>query len=51
FGLFARADSERAGHGIGLATARRVVAAHGGAMGMADTDDGVGVTVWFDLPA
>ncbi|MBC7291124.1 MAG: GAF domain-containing sensor histidine kinase, partial [Actinotalea sp.] len=25
FGLFARADSERAGHGIGLATARRVV--------------------------
>lgn len=51
FGLFARVDSERAGHGIGLATARRVVEAHGGAMGMTDTDDGVGVTVWIELPA
>jgi len=49
FGLFARADRETSGHGIGLATARRVVEAHGGTIGLAD-DDGV-TTVWFELPA
>ena len=38
------------GSGIGLATCRRIVAAHGGAIGIDDGIDG-GITVWFTLPA
>jgi signal transduction histidine kinase len=38
------------GSGIGLATCRRIVAAHGGTIGIDDGIDG-GVTVWFTLPA
>lgn len=49
FALFARADSEVAGHGIGLATARRIVEAHGGTIGMESPASG-GTSVWFDLP-
>ena len=37
------------GSGIGLATCRRIVCAHGGEIGIADGDDG-GTTVWFTLP-
>ena len=53
FVLFARADKRVEGNGIGLTTARRVVEAHGGRIGMDgadDADDG-GTTVWFELPA
>lgn len=49
FELFARADSSVSGHGIGLATARRIVEAHGGTIGMDTPADG-GTSVWFDLP-
>ncbi|MET0931871.1 MAG: GAF domain-containing sensor histidine kinase [Aeromicrobium sp.] len=49
FELFARADESVAGHGIGLATARRIVEAHGGTIGMDTPADG-GTSVWFDLP-
>jgi signal transduction histidine kinase len=49
FELFARVDESATGHGIGLATARRIVEAHGGTIGMTTADDG-GTTVWFDLP-
>ncbi|GAA5151564.1 hypothetical protein GCM10023340_30580 [Nocardioides marinquilinus] len=43
-------DADRAGgSGIGLDTARRVVQAHGGAIGISETPGG-GATVWFDLP-
>jgi signal transduction histidine kinase len=38
------------GTGIGLATCRRIVAAHGGTIGIGDGVDG-GVAVWFTLPA
>jgi signal transduction histidine kinase len=38
------------GSGIGLATCRRIVGAHGGTIGISDGIDG-GVTVWFTLPA
>ncbi len=38
------------GSGIGLATCRRIVAAHGGTIGIDDGVDG-GVTVWFTLPS
>lgn len=48
FALFAR-GGEGVGHGIGLATARRIVEAHGGSIGM-DSPDGGGTSVWFDLP-
>ena len=35
--------------GLGLATCRRIVAAHGGAIGLDDGADG-GTTAWFTLP-
>jgi signal transduction histidine kinase len=40
------------GHGIGLATCRRIVAAHGGRIGLADSPEGEGrgTTAWFTLP-
>lgn len=38
------------GHGVGLATVRRVVEAHGGRVGV-DTSQTLGTTVWFELPA
>ncbi|WP_183407044.1 GAF domain-containing sensor histidine kinase [Nocardioides marmorisolisilvae] len=50
FELYARGDSTVDGTGIGLATARRAVEAHGGEIGIDDADGG-GTTVWFTLPA
>jgi signal transduction histidine kinase len=49
FELFTRDAHDRAGHGIGLATARRIVEAHGGSIGM-DASASGGTSVWFDLP-
>lgn len=50
FELFARGGGTgAAGHGIGLSTARRIVEAHGGTIGM-ESADGGGTSVWFDLP-
>ena len=46
-----RLDKRVEGMGIGLATCRRVVDAHGGAIGVTDGPDGVGATFWFELPA
>jgi signal transduction histidine kinase len=42
-------DPSRPGLGLGLATVRRLAAAHGGAVG-GDTDRGRGSTFWFELP-
>lgn len=51
FELHARADRSVEGAGIGLATARRVVEAHGGRIGIEDGPGGAaGATVWFILP-
>lgn len=50
FVLFARADKRVEGAGLGLATAKRVVEAHGGRVGM-DSAEGGGTVVWFELPA
>lgn len=49
FALFVRDHHVVPGHGIGLATTRRVVEAHGGRIGIEATE-GPGTTVWFDLP-
>jgi signal transduction histidine kinase len=49
FVLFARADKRVEGSGIGLATVKRLVEAHGGRVGM-DEAPGGGTTVWFELP-
>jgi signal transduction histidine kinase len=37
------------GSGIGLATCRRIVTAHGGVIGIGEGLDG-GIAVWFTLP-
>ena len=50
FVLFARADKRNDGSGIGLATVKRVVEAHGGRVGMDSPAEG-GTRVWFELPA
>ena len=49
FGLMERAASTVDGLGIGLSTCRRIVEAHGGLMGIDDSDAG-GASVWFTLP-
>jgi signal transduction histidine kinase len=50
FELYARGDRSVDGTGIGLATARRAVEAHGGHIGIEEAAGG-GTTVWFTLPA
>ncbi|MCW2831762.1 MAG: hypothetical protein JWP31_2454 [Aeromicrobium sp.] len=50
FTLFSRTTPEVPGHGIGLATTRRLVEAHGGRVG-ADASPLGGARVWFELPA
>ena len=49
FAPLARLDKSVEGVGIGLATCRRVVEAHGGTMGVVQRDGG-GSVFWFDLP-
>jgi signal transduction histidine kinase len=50
FELYRRGDGSVEGSGIGLASARRSVEAHGGRIGIEDAPGG-GTTVWFTLPA
>jgi signal transduction histidine kinase len=49
FALFSRGDTDVAGHGIGLATVARIIAAHGGNVG-AGSAPGGGTAIWFELP-
>jgi signal transduction histidine kinase len=49
FAPLARLDKSVEGSGIGLATCRRIVEAHGGTMGV-DAREGGGTTFWFELP-
>jgi signal transduction histidine kinase len=49
FAPLARLDKTVEGSGIGLATCRRIVEAHGGQMGVEDRDGG-GTVFWFELP-
>ncbi|WP_210648580.1 ATP-binding protein [Nocardioides sp. SYSU D00065] len=50
FAPLARLDKSVEGSGIGLATCRRVVEAHGGTMGV-HAREGGGSVFWFELPA
>lgn len=50
FAPLARLDKTVEGSGIGLATCRRIVEAHGGTMGV-DEREGGGSVFWFRLPA
>jgi signal transduction histidine kinase len=50
FGLFTRLDHATEGHGIGLAAAARIAAAHGGEIG-AEEAPGGGTEIWVELPA
>lgn len=50
FAPLARLDKTVEGSGIGLATCRRIVEAHGGTMGL-DAREGGGSVFWFRLPA
>jgi K+-sensing histidine kinase KdpD len=50
FEPFERLDRSVPGTGIGLATCRRTVEAHGGRIGLRDAPGG-GTVVWFELPA
>lgn len=49
FELYSRADTSVGGSGIGLATVRRAVHAHGGEVGIDDAPGG-GAAFWFTLP-
>lgn len=49
FALHERGSDDVEGHGIGLATVRRIVEAHGGRCGVDDSPLG-GARVWVDLP-
>ncbi len=50
FAPLARLDKTVDGLGIGLATGRRIIEAHGGTMGV-DEREGGGSVFWFELPA
>jgi signal transduction histidine kinase len=49
FSLFTRVETEVEGHGIGLATVARILAAHGGQAGAESSPTG-GAEIWFELP-
>lgn len=49
FELFNRVETSVDGSGIGLATVKRIIEAHGGAIGISGAP-GQGTVVWFELP-
>ena len=49
FAPLARLDKTVEGSGIGLATCRRIIEAHGGTMGVEDREGG-GSVFWIELP-
>jgi signal transduction histidine kinase len=49
FSLFSRVETDVEGHGIGLATVARILAAHEGRAGASSPPEG-GAEIWFELP-
>ncbi len=49
FSLFTRVETDVEGHGIGLATVARILAAHGGQAGAESSPTG-GAEIWFEIP-
>jgi signal transduction histidine kinase len=49
FSLFTRVETDVEGHGIGLATVARILAAHGGRAGAESSPTG-GAEIWFEIP-
>jgi len=49
FEPYVRGNTKAAGIGLGLATVKRLVAGHGGAVGV-DSSPGKGAKFWFELP-
>ena len=50
FGLFERLNPGIPGTGIGLATVKRIIEAHGGKIWVESEGAGMGATFWFTLP-
>ncbi|HNA99627.1 MAG TPA: ATP-binding protein, partial [Marmoricola sp.] len=50
FDTFARLHPNKPGNGIGLPAVAQMVRAHGGEVGIRDTDTGQGSEFWFTIP-
>ncbi len=50
FEPFVRGVTDVPGNGVGLATAKRIVDAHGGQIGLAPAPSGTGALAWFEIP-